>query len=345
MQGVLKKGAKVAGTMAVLKNPFTWILASVLLLLTSIFGIALYLSISLGGENQFESGAPGKGVGGTAQISAEVLRYKPLIRKYANEYGMSEYVALIMALIQQESGGRQLDVMQSSESIGLPPGAITDPDYSIQVGMKYFSEVMKQAGGDIHLALQAYNFGNGFIQYALDRGGYSKEVASQFSLMMAEKLGWSKYGDVNYVEHVVRYYNSENSDVMVEGDGTQRFDVEEVHSIMKQFLGLPYVWGGRTPASGGFDCSGLLEYAFAQVGINLYGTAESQYNKTIPVLENQIRPGDLVFFSTYKQGPSHVGMYIGDGKFINSNGSNGTSYSSVEEWKKNYPFLGFRRIP
>ncbi|MFF3024460.1 lysozyme family protein [Gottfriedia sp. NPDC057948] len=287
----------------------------------------------------------GEGAGGTAQVSAEVLRYEPLIRKYAEEYGIGEYVGLIMALIQQESGGRQLDVMQSSESIGLPPGGITDPDYSIKIGVKYFSEVMKQAKGDIRLALQAYNFGNSFIQYALERGGYSEEVASQFSQIMSEKLGWSSYGDVNYVEHVLRYYNTENGSIVVVGDGTQRFDVEEVHNIMKKFLGFPYVWGGRTPASGGFDCSGLLEYAFAQVGINLYGTAESQYNKTIPVPENQIKPGDLVFFSTYKSGPSHVGMYVGDGKFINANGSNGTSYSSVEEWKKLYPFLGFRRIP
>jgi cell wall-associated NlpC family hydrolase len=113
---------------------------------------------------------------------------------------------------------------------------------------------------------------------------------------------------------------------------------------MKQFLGLPYVWGGRRPAAGGFDCSGLLEYAFAQVGMDMYGTAQSQYNKTTPVPEDQIKPGDLVFFTTYKPGASHVGMYVGDGQFINANGSNGTSYSSVEEWKNLYPFLGFRRI-
>jgi soluble lytic murein transglycosylase-like protein len=114
-----------------------------------------------------------------------------------------------MALIQQESGGRHLDVLQSSESIGLPPGAITDPEYSIQIGVKYFAEVMKQAKGDIYLALQAYNFGNGFIGFALERGGYSKEVTIDFSNMMATKMGWSRYGDVNYVKHVLRYYNDD----------------------------------------------------------------------------------------------------------------------------------------
>ncbi|MGJ3194906.1 bifunctional lytic transglycosylase/C40 family peptidase [Peribacillus frigoritolerans] len=344
MQGVLKKGAKAAGTIAILKNPITWIIAGIILLLTSLFGFALFISISLGGENQLESGMSGEGAGGTAQVSSEVMRYEPLIRKYAEQNGVGEYVGLILAMIQQESGGRELDVMQSSESIGLPPGAITDPEYSIQVGVKHFAEVMKQAKGDVNLALQSYNFGDGFIGFALERGGYSKEVASQFSHRMAAMEGWSRYGDVNYVDHVMQYYNGGDGSVVVMGDGSQSFDVEEVHNIMKQYLGRPYVWGGRTPAAGGFDCSGLLEYAFAQVGMDMYGTAQSQYNKTKPVSEEHIKPGDFVFFSTYKPGASHVGMYVGNGQFINANSSGGTSYSSVEEWKNLYPFLGFRRI-
>ncbi|NCT39849.1 transglycosylase SLT domain-containing protein [Bacillus sp. EB93] len=111
----------------------------------------------MGGEDQFESGMSGEGAGGIARVSSEVIRYEPLIRKYAEQNGVGEYVGLIMAMIQQESGGRELDVMQSSESIGLPPGAITDPEYSIKVGVKHFAEVMKQAKGDVNLALQSYN--------------------------------------------------------------------------------------------------------------------------------------------------------------------------------------------
>ena len=133
--------------------------------------------------------------------------------------------------------GEHLDVMQASESLGLPLSIIIDPEYSIQIGVKYFASVLEQAQGDINLALQAYNFGNGFIEYALERGGYSKEITIEFSEMMAAKMGWERYGDVNYVEHVLRYYNSGNGSVVVVGDGTQRFDVEEVHNIMKKFLG------------------------------------------------------------------------------------------------------------
>ncbi|NGY87994.1 C40 family peptidase (plasmid) [Bacillus megaterium] len=66
--------------------------------------------------------------------------------------------------------------------------------------------------------------------------------------------------------------------------------MNQVHNIMKQFLGQPYVWGGRTPASG-FDCSGLMEWSFAQVGININGNAHMQYNKTVAVPQGQEQPG------------------------------------------------------
>ncbi|MGM0874728.1 MAG: lysozyme family protein [Bacillota bacterium] len=133
------------------------------------------------------------------------MRYEPLVTKYAQKYGIESYVQLLLAKIMQESGGRLPDVMQSSESIGLPRNTIVDPEFSIDVGVKYFASVLKSAKGDIKLALQSYNFGGGFIPYAQERGGYSKEVAVAFSNMMASKLGWSRYGDVNYVDNVLRY--------------------------------------------------------------------------------------------------------------------------------------------
>jgi murein DD-endopeptidase MepM/ murein hydrolase activator NlpD len=206
MQGILKKGAKAAGAIAILKNPITWILGGILLLFISLFAMALFVSMSLGGEDQFEGGRAPGGLAGPAQVSAEVLRYEPLIRKYAEQNGIGDYTGLIMALIQQESGGRHLDVMQSSESIGLPPGTITDPEYSIMVGVGYFAKVLKQSKGDINLALQSYNMGSGFIPFALKRGGYSKEVATQFSDLMAARMGWSRYGDIHYVDNVMRFY-------------------------------------------------------------------------------------------------------------------------------------------
>jgi hypothetical protein len=338
MQQLIKKGAKVAGTVTVLRNPLTWIAAGVVFLLASIVGFALIIAISMGGDDSFDSG---EGVvPGNIEVSKNVLRFQPLVEKDAKEQGISQYINVLLALIQQESGGTQLDVMQASESQGLAPGAIMDPEYSIQVGVKYFSTLLKQAKGNVNLALQAYNFGSGFISYAKHHGGYSIETAMAFSHQMAEKNGWAAYGDVHYVQHVLRYTHGGKGS---KGDGSQVFDVKKVENIMKQFLGRPYLWGGRNPKDGGFDCSGLFEYAFGQVGIDLKGTAEAQFDKTKAVPEDKAQPGDLVFFSTYKAGASHVGMYVGNGQFLNANGK-GILYSSVTKWKKLYPFLGYRRV-
>jgi cell wall-associated NlpC family hydrolase len=77
-----------------------------------------------------------------------------------------------------------------------------------------------------------------------------------------------------------------------------------------QELGTPYVWGGAAP--GGFDCSGLVMWAYAQVGVSLPHSSYAQYNYGVPVSVDQLEPGDLVFFD----GLGHVGMYIGGGQFI-----------------------------
>jgi hypothetical protein len=284
----------------------------------------------------------GEWLPGTAMVSDLVWRYEPLVRKYLALKGMEEHTHLILAMIMQESGGRSLDVMQSSESLGLPPNSITDPEISIQAGINHFAAVYEAAGGDIKLALQAYNFGGGFISYAQQRGGYSKEVALEYSQMMAEKMGWKRYGDPLYVDHVLRYYNATNYTLKIV-PGEQVFDVQEVLNVMTQYLGLPYVWGGKSPEEGGFDCSGLISYAFAQIGIDLSGNAHTQYNKTVAVSEDDAKPGDLVFWETYKNAPSHVGMYLGDGNFINASSSKGVTFDTLSRWK-NYKFLGFRRV-
>jgi peptidoglycan DL-endopeptidase CwlO len=87
----------------------------------------------------------------------------------------------------------------------------------------------------------------------------------------------------------------------------------QVVSIAMQYLGVPYVWGGSSPATG-FDCSGFTSYVYAQVGIPLPHHAASQYRYGFPVSRDQLAPGDLVFFS----GLGHMGMYIGGGQFIHA---------------------------
>ena len=156
---------------------------------------------------------------GKATVSPLVLRYEPMITEYAKKYGVEDYVQLLMAKMMQESGGRGGDPMQASESIGLPPNGIQNPEQSIDVGVKYFSSLIKKTKGDVKLALQSYNFGGGFIPYALERGGYSKIVAIDFSNMMAKKMGWDRYGDINYVDNVLRYLGASFGSSPVNGYG------------------------------------------------------------------------------------------------------------------------------
>ncbi len=82
-----------------------------------------------------------------------------------------------------------------------------------------------------------------------------------------------------------------------------------------KYLGTPYVWGGTTPV--GFDCSGLMQYVFRELGYSLSRTTYTQVKEGVPVSADNLQPGDLLFFGSATS-PSHVGMYIGDGKYIHA---------------------------
>lgn len=153
-------------------------------------------------------------------LSQEVLAYTSTIQKYASQYGIPEYVASIQAIMMQESGGKGTDPMQSSEcpyNTRYPnrPGAIQDPEYSIQVGIQYYAACVQEAGcestldmGKLQLSWQGYNYGNGYISWEIRKyGGYSLENALQFSQEQAASHGWTSYGDPEYVPHVQRYYS------------------------------------------------------------------------------------------------------------------------------------------
>jgi cell wall-associated NlpC family hydrolase len=111
-----------------------------------------------------------------------------------------------------------------------------------------------------------------------------------------------------------------------------------VVGIAMQYLGTPYVYGGASP--GGFDCSGFVMYVFAQIGVSLPHNAAAQYGYGMPVSQDQLQAGDLVFFN----GLGHVGIYIGGGQFIHApHTGDVVKISSLSGWYSS-TYVGARRL-
>jgi hypothetical protein len=152
-------------------------------------------------------------------FTEEVEAYTPVIPKYCDEYGISEYTELVKAVMMQESGGRGKDPMQASESgynMKYPrrPNGIKDPEYSNRCGVQAIAGCLKAAKckdpldmSRIRLALQGYNYGKGYIPWAVKwDAGYIVENAAAFSDLQAKKRGSKGYGGKQYPTHVLRYY-------------------------------------------------------------------------------------------------------------------------------------------
>lgn len=134
-----------------------------------LFGLLLFVAILFSDESLEENVTNNNG---GSNVSAEVLKLKPMVEKYCKEFSIEEYVNYILAIIQVESGGTVEDVMQSSESLGLPPNSLSTEE-SIKQGCKYFSELVKSMGAngcDIDTVVQSYNYGGGFISYVATQG-------------------------------------------------------------------------------------------------------------------------------------------------------------------------------
>lgn len=180
--------------------------------MVGVFILVSILAIRLT-ENEFNISRP--------LINEKVWNYKPVVEKYAKQYEVTEYVDVLLAMMMQESGGRGNDPMQSSESYCGKRGCIDRPELSIKQGVYYFSQAINEADGDLKLAIQSYNFGRGFIDYANKKTGtYSIEVAIDFSQKMYRtadnqaiytclreeaKQYNACYGDIYYVRDVMQF--------------------------------------------------------------------------------------------------------------------------------------------
>lgn len=312
-----------------------------------IFSLLLFVVVLFSDE---EDGGSHIQYGGV-NVSAEVLAHKPLLEKYAREYGIEEYINVLLAIIQVESGGTLEDVMQSSESLGLPPNSLSTEE-SIKQGCKYFSELLASAeakGCDLNAVIQSYNYGGGFLDYVSSRGKkYTFELAESFArdksggtkvtytnpIAVEKNGGWRyNYGNMFYVLVVLQYLT------------VAQFDDETVQAIMDEALkyeGWRYVFGGASPTTS-FDCSGLVQWCFGKAGISMPRTAQEQYNVTQHIPLSEATAGDLVFFhSTYNAGTyiTHVGIYQGNNHMFHAGDPIGYADLTSSYWQQHLVSAG-----
>lgn len=136
--------------------------------------------------------------------------------------------------------------------------------------------------------------------------------------------------------------NQENDTIDQEAQTVEATAVNDsgIVETARSLAGTPYLWGGDTP--GGFDCSGFINYVYAENNVTVPRTVNDIWNFSHPVDSPSI--GDLVFFETYQPGPSHIGIYLGDGKFIHAGSSRGVETSELSNpyWEGKY--LGAKRV-
>lgn len=311
----------------------------VLLMIVFFLGLLFFLIL-------FPSTLPPKEKG---ILSNEVWMWEPVVRELAKKEKLGEeQLPILLAIMMQESGGKLNDVMQSSESAGLQVGAITDPVASIRQGLKHWKQMLTLARNlgitDTETIVQSYNYGPGWLYFVKEHGGIgTEELRKTFSLSHARNAscGWRSpycYGDYTYGAKVLKYAASTNQNENVSSQ------VETIITEARKFEGWPYVWGGDSPDTS-FDCSGLMLWIYAKVGIQLPRTAEEQYYYSSRISDAELKPGDLVFFTGTSDHAfiSHVGVYVGNGKMYNSN-SSGVGYSNLADpiWKSK--IYGYGRV-
>lgn len=145
--------------------------------------------------------------GGGQSLPESVTRWKPDVTKLAKENGVEDHVDILLGIIMVESRGEGLDIMQSSESAGMGPNGFDDPMDSLKQGIKYFAknvELAKKNDADIWSAVQAYNFGSGYISYVGKNGGtHTTSIAEDFSKkVVAPQLGNSAGRTYTYINAV-----------------------------------------------------------------------------------------------------------------------------------------------
>ena len=346
---------------SVAANPVVWIVLLVVLLMAVIVGAIGAVIGSGGAANSAEDSTY------QAQVSEQTESYRDMVADYCEKYGIDDYVDLCLAVIEQESGGNPPDVMQTEQSYYNVNPPIDTAEESIDRGTHELSDCLTKAKSKspndikgISLALQGYNFGNGYIDWALKNYGcYSKENAKIFSQKMCVELGYDSYGDVEYVPHVLRYYianpettvtNESANSILKELKENNTAPAEAWKVIEKgaSLIGSVGYSMKKRQADGRdnpefLDCSSFTAWAFHKSGITSVPYASTTANfisskKFEDISGDKLQPGDIGLKSKTggTGGANHVGIYCGKMKngtvvWIHCTSSSSTSLTGNSE--------------
>ena len=186
-------------------------------------------------------------------------------------------------------------------------------------------------------AVQAYNYGQGFINYVADNGGqYTLELAISFAEKYSGGIqvdysnaiavdyngGWRyAYGNMFYAQLVNQYIYSYKDEA-----------VQKIVDEAMKYYGWEYTWGGSNPEEG-FDCSGLVQWCYGTAGIELPRTSREQFDWCEEISVDELKAGDLLFYQNESSVGEigHVAIYIGDGKVYEAGDPIGV-YDNNDNW-------------
>lgn len=324
------------GIVAAATNPIVWVFLLVGLVIMIIGGVISMIVVGAGASESGDSSSY------QAQVSDKVEGYRDLVEKYCDKYDIDDYVDLCLAVIQQESSGNPPDVMQTEQSYYNTKPPIDSAEESIDCGTHELADCLAKAKcksasdmKNIKLALQGYNYGNGYIDWAVKNyGGYSKDNAVIFSQNMCAKLGYKNYGDRDYVPHVLRYYIA-NPEAQIANESASKLMKElkenneasdEVWSMIERgasLIGKVEYSMDKRQGDGRdnptyLDCSSFTGWTFHKSGITNvpYGATTTTFvtsSKFKTISASDLKPGDIGLknTSTAAGGTNHVGIYCG----------------------------------
>jgi cell wall-associated NlpC family hydrolase len=287
-------------------------------------------------------------------------QYDSLIQQAARDQGVDP--ALLKGLVQAESnfdpnsvssvGAQGLTQLMPSTASGLGVANSFDPLQNLEGGARFLAGALKRFGGNEQLALAAYNAGPGAVEkyggippYA-ETQAYVPRVLGYAAQYRAQGFGQaSSTGLAGVAAPVAAPASASDAATISAAEATAPSPTaQNAIRVAAQYLGTPYRFGGSNPTSG-FDCSGLVQYAYGQSGVSVPRVAADQYGVGQPIDRASLQPGDTVFFKDSTGYVHHEGMYLGNDQFIQApHTGDVVKISSLDDPYYAGQFAGGRRV-